>query len=146
VQFGAAITKGSEFSVGVTEKKGAKPHGEGPMTVAQIALMQEYGLGVPERSFLRSWVDENQAMIQEDFRKATAAVLRLKMTFEQAVNILGTKYAAMIQKKIVERIPPKNADSTIASKGSDVPLIDTGVLRASISYQLQRRVAARAKR
>lgn len=142
-QFGSRLAHGSNFSVGVPESKGARAHGDSNTTIADVALFNEYGLGVPERSFLRAFVDENRDMIEEDFRKATAAVFRLQMTFEQAANILGTKYAAMIQKRITQHIPPPNAPSTIAAKGSSTPLIDEGILRASISYQIQRRVAAR---
>lgn len=142
-QFGARLSHGSNFAVGVPEKKGTKQHGDSEFTIAEVALVNEYGLGVPERSFLRSFVEENREMIDEDFRKATAAVLRLQMSFEQAANILGVKYAAMIQKRITTHIPPPNAPSTVAAKGSSTPLIDTGILRASITYQLKKRVAAR---
>lgn len=143
LNYGQRLSKGAAFTVGIHDKQGAKPHGESDQTIGAIATRHEYGLGVPRRSFLRDWMDENADMVAEDFRQATKAVFAGKMSYEKAANILGVKYVALIQKRIVDGLNPANAPSTIAAKGSSTPLIDTGVLKASIKYALQS-IGARA--
>jgi hypothetical protein len=49
---------------------------------------------------------------------------------------LGAFGAAKIQDQIASNMPPPNAPSTIAQKGSSGTLIDTGRLRQSITWAL----------
>lgn len=124
--------------VGVQGQDAAKPHesGEG-ITVGDVATWNELGLGVPERSFLRDWADQHKEEIKEDLRKVQRKVLEGKLTPEQGLQLLGVKYRGQIQTRIANGIPPANAESTIQRKGSSVPLIDTGQLRAAISYIIE---------
>lgn len=126
--------------VGVQGKGAEETHnGENPdqETVGEIAGRHELGIGVPERSWLRAWVDENNPMIQDDLRAAMRAVLLGRLTREQAVEILGVKYVGLIQTRIANGILPPNAPSTIARKESSTPLIDTGQMRSAITYVLE---------
>lgn len=142
--------------VGVQGAKAAVKHGEKPKrknpetvepektdepqgpTVAEIAEAHEFGLGVPERSWLRSWFDEHQNEIKEDIRKVTRGVLMGKISREQALKLLGVKYQGQIQKRISDgKITPPLSDYTKDKKGSSVPLIDTGQLRSAISWKLE---------
>jgi hypothetical protein len=54
-----------------------------------------------------------------------------------AYGRIGMVAVGDVQRRIVQRIPPPNAPSTIAKKGSDVPLIDTGRLRQSVDYTVE---------
>lgn len=108
-----------------------------PQTMAEIANEHEFGLGVPERSWLRAWVDENQPMIQNDLRRAAMRIIEGKLTIQQAADLLGTKYVASIQTRIANGIAPANAPATIERKGSSTPLIDTGQFRSSITYIME---------
>lgn len=120
-------------------EKHAAPEGEEqePLSVAEIADAHEFGLGVPERSWLRAWVDENQAMIRNDLRRAAMRMIEGKLTAQQAADLLGTKYVAAIQTRIANGIAPANAPATIAKKGSSTPLIDTGQMRSAITYIME---------
>lgn len=132
---------GAAVLVGVQGKEAKATHrtedGEEAQTVGEIASQHELGLGVPERSWLRDWVDENRAQIQEDLRRAMRLVLLGRMTKEQAVSLLGVKYVGEIQARISAGIDPANAPSTIARKGSSTPLIDTGQFRSAITHVLE---------
>lgn len=126
----------SSIQVGILEKADDPKEGskEG-LTVEEVAAFHEFGLGVPERSFLRGWLDENKEKVKEALERMAEATVRGKYSKEQALELLGQKFVGSIQERISNRIPPPLADSTVKKKGSDVPLIDTGQLRASITYR-----------
>jgi hypothetical protein len=64
-------------------------------------------------------------------------VIEGKRTSDQVLEILGQRAVGQIQERIASGIAPANAPSTVAKKGSSTPLIDTGVLRSSITYQVK---------
>jgi hypothetical protein len=118
-----------------------KPYGDG-VTVADVALVHEYGLGdVPERSFLRAWVDENKAEIQARLKKATEDVVFGQQTADVAMNRFGLWAVGEIKKRIVAGISPPLDAKTIAHKGSSTPLVDTGQLLSSITHAIVRGAA-----
>src|SRR5262245_20440620 len=50
------------LKVGILEAEAAEEHEDADgATVGEIAEIHEFGLGVPQRSFLRGWVDEDKA-------------------------------------------------------------------------------------
>lgn len=102
-----------------------------------IAASNEFGTDrIPERSFLRSTIDDNEQQIADDLEAAVDAILGGDDP-ERALGLVGEKWVGEIKKRITDRIPPPNAPSTIARKGSDMPLVDTGRLRNSIDWQLE---------
>lgn len=124
----------ASVAVGVTEADGAKS--EGALTVLDVANIHEFGLGTaPERSFLRAYFDQNEPRIQKMLIALMEAALKGKYTKEQILEILGQKMVGEIQARISAGIEPPLAQATIDKKGSSTPLIDTGQLRASISYK-----------
>lgn len=113
---------------------------DGSITLAGIGSVHEYGselAGVPERSFIRSAIDESAAELVKLQQRLIAAVSAGTMTPSQALGVLGTWAQAKIQAKISSNIPPPNAPSTIEAKGSSATLIDTGRMRASIAFEIR---------
>ncbi len=105
--------------------------------LADIATWNEYGTRtIPPRSFMRSTMDARASDIREVHRKVIAAVTLGKLQARQAMGILGTWMVAAVVKKIDSNVPPPNAPSTIRQKGSSHTLIDTGRLRASVTYRV----------
>jgi hypothetical protein len=133
------LTGKIRLTVGVHGEEGGAAHGEG-LTVADVGSFHEFGLGVPQRSFIRGWFDE--AVGSGELGALLSAQLKLavagKVTLDQALERVGLKVEAGVKKRITQRIPPPLAPSTIAKKGSSVPLIDTGQLRASIRAKVDR--------
>ena len=123
-------------SVGILEAEGAQEAAGSNITIAELAAIHEFGLGVPERSFLRAWFDQNEDRARSFVTELLKAVVKGKYSKEQALELLGTKLQAEIQARISAGIDPANAPSTIARKGSATPLIDTGQLRSSMSYKV----------
>lgn len=130
--------KKSKVAVGIFEADGGQPHGDG-VTVADVAAWNEFGTDtIPERSFLRAWFDENIARAQEALHRLMVRVVEGKLTKEQALEQFGLWVQGEVQKRIAQGIPPPNAQSTIDAKGSSKPLIDTGQLRSSVTFGVDR--------
>lgn len=105
--------------------------------LADIARWNEFGTAhIPERSFLRATIDLNRAKYLRMLQDAVGAMID-GMPPLMAYGRIGMVAVGDVQRRIVQRIPPPNAPSTIAKKGSDVPLIDTGRLRQSVDYTVE---------
>lgn len=136
---------GSTVSVGIHSKEGSltkkvreEDKGAEPLTVLDVAEWNEFGLGVPERSFIRAWFDGAQAEGKIFIRKMLLQVVAGRFTPEQAYELIGLRFVGQMQQRIADGIEPPNAASTIAKKGSSKPLIDTGQLRSSITYVIEK--------
>ncbi len=127
---------GPELRVGILSKGAEAAEGSPDLTVADVATFNEFGLGVPERSFIRAWYDEQGAANRAKFRALSARVLRGELTQERMLEQLGLLFVGQIQQRITDGIAPENAESTKKQKGSSKPLIDTGQLRQSITYEV----------
>jgi hypothetical protein len=107
--------------------------------VATYAAANEFGTAdghVPERSFLRSTLDEHREEYAEVVAKGLGRIIDGKSTPERELGRLGLRVVRDVQAKIVTSVPPPNAPSTIARKGSSTTLIDTGRLRQSIDFEI----------
>jgi hypothetical protein len=129
--------KKASITVGVHQKEGDASHEKGSLSVLDVGTFHEFGLGVPERSFIRGWFDENQKWCNTFISGMLRSVVEGKREFSQTLEQIGLKFVGSVQERISNRIPPPLAASTIKAKGSDVPLIDTGQLRTSITYKVE---------
>nr|DAV30094.1 MAG TPA: virion morphogenesis protein [Caudoviricetes sp.] len=136
---------GVVVKVGVQAKDKAVRRGKGgsirntDQPLAVIAAIHEFGLGdMPQRSFLRSAYDENLPVIDKMIQRvANGAVFGLGTN--AALNQLGNVVQGMVQRKIVDGPFTPNSPATIKRKKSSRPLIDTGHLRQSIRYVIERK-------
>lgn len=136
---------GVVVKVGVQAKDKAVRRGKGgsirntDQPLAVIAAIHEFGLGdMPQRSFLRSAYDENLPVIDKMIQRvANGAVFGLGTN--AALNQLGNVVQGMVQRKIVDGPFVPNSPATIKRKKSSKPLIDTGHLRQSIRYGIERK-------
>lgn len=131
-----------DLTVGIHEAEGSQASGDGDATIAEIGYFHEYGtVDIPERSFLRDYIDENEAKnntrLTKLFQKVVAS--KGKFTATTALSQFGLLAVGEIQKRISEGIPPDLSQETIDRKGSSVPLIDTGLLRSSITHKVEKK-------
>jgi hypothetical protein len=133
----AKTLAGGALSVGILEGDAGKEHADSELTVGEVGEIHEFGLGVPRRSFLAGWVDEAQDKIVNVIVRGGQALAQRKITMPNLLEQTGAWAVGQIQERISNGIAPANAPSTIAQKGSSVPLIDTGQLRASITYKVE---------
>ena len=131
-----AVTKRVEDVRGLVMSVGV--HAEAGGENIENAERHEFGLGVPQRSFIGAYADANQADVVKRMSAAVAAGLAGKGAGpRQNLEALALKCAGEVQAMIAGGIAPPNAPSTIAKKGSSTPLIDTGQLRPSITGKVE---------
>lgn len=109
--------------------------------LAQVAAANEFGTDrIPERSFLRSTVDAQQGAYEDLLEQVvTEAVDGGGLpALDRGLDRIGLTAVADVQRTMRDLKDPPNAPSTVARKGSDNPLIDTGRLRQSISHEVKR--------
>lgn len=125
-----------KVAIGVLGSNAGKSHGA--TTLYDVAAANEFGTSrIPERSFLRETLDVHHAKVVAFCKKQGAEVVRGTISNEAALNRIGLFVQGLIQARIASGIEPANAESTIAAKGSSKPLIDSGQLRASITYEVR---------
>lgn len=130
-----SVSAGMEVHIGIQGKEGEKV--EGGITVLELGIIHEFGLGhVPSRSWLRGWFDSSEARFVGLIQKGMTRVIAGEIPMESLANALGLKGVAEIQERISAGIPPALKAETVRQKKSSIPLIDTGVLRASITFRV----------
>lgn len=126
----------SKVYVGVTKDKNQREKGE--TTNALIAYVHEFGIGVPERSFMRSTIIENAQKYQKINRDNILPAIRSgTLTAEECYRRLGTIAQSDMQQKIANGPFKPLKEATEKRKKSTKPLIDTGALRQSITYEVK---------
>ena len=129
--------KGSFVTVGVHDGTGEYPNG---VAVSQVAFWNEFGTkNIPQRSFIRSTVDENAQLFNSEIKRIQGQVLSLKITPAAGLRKLGRRVQEAIKKKILTGPFEPNAPSTLAGKDGTKPLIDTKLLLRSINFEVNMR-------
>ena len=106
--------------------------------VAEIAAVNEFGSDdgtIPERSFIRSTVDDNSRKYRKFIRDTFSLVLIGKISPKTALDRIGIRIRDDIKRKIVTLSQPANEASTIAAKGSANPLVDTGTMIKRVKHE-----------
>lgn len=141
--------KQASIAVGIMGEKGEEPvkdtHGNGQprgggrgLTVLAVASFHEFGQGVPERAFIRGWYDSFKDTARKQISLMLQSVIAGRRTKAQAMEVLGVRWVAELQKYIAVGTNLKPLERvTILAKGSSVPLVDTGQLKASITYRVE---------
>ena len=65
----------------------------------------------------------------------------LEDDLENKLDTVGSFLAGKMVEKIMSRVPPPNAPSTIARKKSSLPLVDTGEMMGAIDHKQRERFA-----
>lgn len=113
---------------------------DGELNNAQLMAIHEFGTDdghVPERAPIRKTMAKNGDSYGTMFEKAIKGVLEGKSDADIILNRIGAQVAGDVVGEIQAGVEPGLAESTIKRKGSDRPLIDTGALVQSISYEVK---------
>lgn len=129
--------KSDKFAlVGIHET--SAPPVDAQMTMATLGALQNFGTengDIPARPWLEPGVEsgnkEYLEIIQEGFANGTPP--------EKILNQVGNSAVGYTKQFIVDLRDPPNAPSTIAKKGSDNPLIDTGAMMNSVTYTIDQK-------
>ena len=125
----AAIATNKVLNVGFFDS--AKyPSGEG---VPSVAFWQEFGtLKIPKRPFMRNAIAKYKGRWIAAFKASAQG----DAPAETILGRVGEVMRGDVVKSIGDTTEPPNAPATIAQKGSSHPLIDTGFLRQSVSFEI----------
>ncbi len=120
------------ITVGIHEDTGQ--HGQDGITNAQLGAVLHFGNSqIPSRP----WLDVGVETGNEDYIKMVASALESGEPLDQVLQRIGLVAIGKAQEYMTDLRQPPNAPSTVAKKGSNNPLIDTGALRASVTSKMQ---------
>ena len=113
-----------------------RPHAPSGQPTDEIGTYHEFGQGnMPERSFLRAWVDEKERDIREKI-----ADLALAQVLDGGPDWripFGQWAVDRIRERIWALIPPPLKIATVLRKGGVTPLVDTMQLVNAILDELE---------
>jgi len=107
----------------------------------EIGLVHEFGSevnNIPARPFVSAAFKKNLPAYKETLREYVRAIYAGKMTPAKALGLIGLRMAADMKLYVTEgpHIPPPLQPETVARKGSDRPLVDTGRMVDSIAHEV----------
>lgn len=92
---------------------------------------------IPERSFLRAGFDKYHEEVLDTTEAVLPDVLIGSMSVEQYAELVGLQLKGKIQDYAVNLRSPANHKFTVEQKGSSNPLVDTGDMINSITYEVE---------
>ena len=124
--------KGAD-SVKVGLPKGSNDYPDGT-SVIMVGSVHEFGSpskNIPQRSFLRATVQEKRRKYKKLFSKLAKNIIDDKLNVKEALNLLGLRVQTDVREKITDIKEPELKER----EGN--PLVDTGHLRQSITYEVE---------
>ena len=107
--------------------------------LAEVAAFNELGSSdTPARPFMRQSFENHEAELQAACDAANK-VLADGGTAQQALQKIGVFAKGLVQQEIVDGGFAPNAETTVKKKGSDKPLIDSGLMRESVNFVIKGR-------
>lgn len=104
--------------------------------VAQVGYIQEFGAAeakIPPRPFFRAVINEGKQTWPSIL---AAGVEHYQGDVKSALALLGEQIVGELSQSVRDWSSPPNAPATIARKGFNKPLIDTGQMANSFSYEV----------
>ena len=95
-----------------------------------------WGGPIPERPFLSNAMRDNKGKYRDGMQTAARAILRGQYDMRKALSRLGILAQGDVQSEITSLSSPPNSPVTIALKGSDNPLIDSGEMRGAVTWKV----------
>lgn len=130
--------KGLSVVVGVTAKSNAR---NDELTNADLAMIHEFGSpahNIPERSFLRKPLINNAEAVANLAKNAIGKFIAGEISLETALGYVGEEAKGISKEAVTNGISPALKPATIKRKKSSKPLIDTGQLLNSITYEVRK--------
>lgn len=145
----ATVSGGDNLSKVLTDMAGALGRGDsvdvgflagatypGGKSVAMIAAIQEFGApsrGIPPRPYFRGMIQSRKAQMPTAI---AGALIDSGYDSGVALSRVGEGVKGWLQQSIVDLKEPPLSPVTIARKGFDKPLIDTGHMLRTVDYRV----------
>lgn len=131
--------KSKSVTVGIQSEDATRRAYKGGATVLEVGLYHELGLGVPRRSFLQVPFSLKSDQMSKSIDNALKLVTQGSVDPDTALGFIGIEGVNIVKMAFTSEgygTWPPLKQATIDAKGSSQTLIDTGVLRNSISYKV----------
>lgn len=131
---------GMSVTVGIHEDAGE--HAQDSITNAQLGALLNYGnphntlFGKPAPIPPRPWLVPGVESATQDIIDTIQSAVENGATLDDTLDQIGSFAAGNTQQYMTDLKQPPNAAYTIEQKGSSNPLIDTGALRASVTWKV----------
>lgn len=113
--------------------------GSGTPNNVEKGIFNEFGTeNIPARPFISATAIKQRKKWLEKIRLNLNLVLVNRISPQQFLDNIGKTAAGDIKKYVIELSTPPNAPRTIAKKGFDDPLIETGEMRDAISHKARK--------
>lgn len=112
--------------------KGSNDYPDGTSVIA-VGTTHEFGSpsrNIPQRSFLRATLTDKRREYKQLLRELARKIVNNEMTKNQALGLTGLKFQGDVQERITNGIEPE------LKWREGTPLIDTGHLRQSITFEI----------
>ena len=142
------ILSNKSAKIGVLAKVSSEKSEDGDITLYEKAVKNEFGIGVPKRSFMRVSFDIFLANNELLFKNLEKSMFSGNMTGGQILNIMGQTHTDQIKRTIKEGRQHFKLNSKKWSKIKGLPqienatpeevtpLIHTGQMRQSITFKV----------
>lgn len=142
----ASFAKPPDIAIGFPRGKATSSQYPDGTPVIDVAVYNNYGtfnadgsVHIPARPFM----DIGAMRASEETKKVRIALFRRvregQIPMEQAADIIGANAAAILKNTIRDFDDPPNAPSTIAKKKSSNPLVDTGLLMQTVTWDVRKK-------
>lgn len=124
------MSKEGQVKVGLPKGSNNYPDGT---SVIMVGTVHEFGSpsrGIPERSYLRSTMQENKSEYKKFLTKLGKKLATGSMESDKALKLLGLKVTTDVKDTITD------LNSPVLKYREGNPLVDTGHLRQTITYQV----------
>lgn len=134
--------KVSQKTVTVGIHSDAGEHPDSGVTNAQLGALLNYGnpnnklYGNPAPIPPRPWLIPGVQSGKQDIVDTIAHGVSNDLPLDRVLEQVGAFAVGAVQQYMTDLDTPPNSPYTIARKGSSSPLIDTGALRASVTYKV----------
>ena len=120
--------------VGIADDAGGYDNGT---SIAEVAAFQEFGTSrIPARPFLKQGLEKNTAKMLKLSAQGVGEICK-GGSADDAFVIIGEGMAQAVKDEIDSGDFTPNAPSTVAKKGHNHPLIDTGAMKDAVSYKIR---------
>ena len=92
---------------------------------------------IPERAFLRNGFDTNKDSVMKDAEQVLPSVLDGSLATDEFLKMIGTNLSSDIKDYAQQLDSPPLHPFTVKQKGSTNPLVDTGDMIESITYEVE---------
>lgn len=106
-------------------------------SIIDVAIWNNFGIGVPRRDFMTPSSKRWNKFFKESLAKVQKEMLEDKIDPDKFLKAMGQKGSDIISQEIIALQTPPNSPATIAKKKSSNPLVDTGDMARSTTWQIR---------